>query len=342
MAQGTVKWFNGEKGFGFIEVDGGGADVFVHYSAIESSGYRSLEEGQRVEFDLSPRAQGSPSGQGPRLVRCGSPSERSVGHLAELLARVVVKFYLSRPCCVPALELDKTLIEGDPRPPAKDLAGEPLVEPVRRRQLLNQKPGQRRVVPGPGGHETVLQRPQGFDSRSAQVSQSHRHVPGRDGDARRLAHSGQDLGNRTRFAVGHDQRAATRLPAVIQRREQGIHRVADVGRVDQRRTRADQREPAAPGPINDPRDQLRVARAPHEVRSDRDHGEFPAVGAERGPLRVGLAAGVRSACGCRIPGSAPRPTSDLPGWATEGEETCTRRSTRQRGKLRRSLGSLGR
>ena len=49
MTQGTVKWFNGEKGFGFIEVDGGGADVFVHYSAIESTGFRSLDEGQRVE-----------------------------------------------------------------------------------------------------------------------------------------------------------------------------------------------------------------------------------------------------------------------------------------------------
>jgi CspA family cold shock protein len=57
MAQGTVKWFNGEKGYGFIAVDGGGADVFVHYSAIESSGYRSLDEGQRVEFDTT---------QGPR------------------------------------------------------------------------------------------------------------------------------------------------------------------------------------------------------------------------------------------------------------------------------------
>ena len=49
MTQGTVKWFNGEKGFGFIEVDGGGADVFVHYSAIESTGFRSLDEGQRVD-----------------------------------------------------------------------------------------------------------------------------------------------------------------------------------------------------------------------------------------------------------------------------------------------------
>jgi len=53
MAQGTVKWFNGEKGYGFIAVDGGGADVFVHYSAIDGSGYRSLDEGQRVEFETT-------------------------------------------------------------------------------------------------------------------------------------------------------------------------------------------------------------------------------------------------------------------------------------------------
>ena len=53
MAQGTVKWFNAEKGFGFIAQDGGGADVFVHYSAIDSQGYRSLDEGQRVEFDIT-------------------------------------------------------------------------------------------------------------------------------------------------------------------------------------------------------------------------------------------------------------------------------------------------
>ena len=59
MAQGTVKWFNGEKGFGFIAVDGGGPDVFVHYTAIESSGYRSLDEGQRVEFDTTQGPKGA-------------------------------------------------------------------------------------------------------------------------------------------------------------------------------------------------------------------------------------------------------------------------------------------
>ena len=58
MAQGTVKWFNGEKGFGFIAVDGGGEDVFVHYSAIASSGYRSLDEGQRVEFETTQGQKG--------------------------------------------------------------------------------------------------------------------------------------------------------------------------------------------------------------------------------------------------------------------------------------------
>ena len=58
MAQGTVKWFNAEKGYGFIAVEGGGADVFVHYSAIATSGYRSLEEGQKVEFDVTQGQKG--------------------------------------------------------------------------------------------------------------------------------------------------------------------------------------------------------------------------------------------------------------------------------------------
>jgi cold shock protein len=52
VAQGTVKWFNAEKGFGFIAQDGGGPDVFVHFSAIQADGYRSLDENQRVEFEV--------------------------------------------------------------------------------------------------------------------------------------------------------------------------------------------------------------------------------------------------------------------------------------------------
>ncbi len=51
MATGKVKWFNGEKGFGFIEQEGGGEDLFVHFSAIQGSGYRNLNEGDEVEFD---------------------------------------------------------------------------------------------------------------------------------------------------------------------------------------------------------------------------------------------------------------------------------------------------
>ena len=67
MAQGTVKWFNPDKGFGFINVDGGEQDVFVHYSAIESSGYRSLQEDQRVEFDIT-QGQKGPQAEHVRVL----------------------------------------------------------------------------------------------------------------------------------------------------------------------------------------------------------------------------------------------------------------------------------
>ena len=58
MAQGTVKWFNPDKGFGFINVDGGGTDVFVHFSAIDSDGFRSLNENQCVEFEITQGTKG--------------------------------------------------------------------------------------------------------------------------------------------------------------------------------------------------------------------------------------------------------------------------------------------
>ena len=68
MAQGTVKWFNAEKGFGFIEQADGGPDVFAHYSAIEADGYRSLDEGATVEFEITQGPKG-PQADKIRVVR---------------------------------------------------------------------------------------------------------------------------------------------------------------------------------------------------------------------------------------------------------------------------------
>jgi CspA family cold shock protein len=67
MAQGTVKWFNAEKGFGFISPDGGGADVFVHFSAIKGNGFRTLEENQRVQFEVG-QGQKGPQAENVEVV----------------------------------------------------------------------------------------------------------------------------------------------------------------------------------------------------------------------------------------------------------------------------------
>ena len=68
MNNGTVKWFNAEKGFGFIEREDGG-DVFVHFSAIVEDGYKSLEEGQSVEFDI---VEGERGEQASNVVKCNN------------------------------------------------------------------------------------------------------------------------------------------------------------------------------------------------------------------------------------------------------------------------------
>ncbi len=58
MAKGTVKWFNGEKGFGFIAPEDGSDDVFVHHTSIQATGFRNLDEGQTVEFDVEQGPKG--------------------------------------------------------------------------------------------------------------------------------------------------------------------------------------------------------------------------------------------------------------------------------------------
>ncbi|GAA4049127.1 MULTISPECIES: transcription antiterminator/RNA stability regulator CspE [Agromyces] len=67
MATGTVKWFNAEKGFGFIAPSDGSADVFAHFSAITGSGYRSLDEGQNVEFEVV-QGQKGPQAENIRAI----------------------------------------------------------------------------------------------------------------------------------------------------------------------------------------------------------------------------------------------------------------------------------
>ena len=68
MATGTVKWFNPDKGYGFIQPDDGGSDAFVHISAVERSGLSSLQEGQKVEYELAPGRDGKSAAENLVIV----------------------------------------------------------------------------------------------------------------------------------------------------------------------------------------------------------------------------------------------------------------------------------
>jgi len=68
MASGTVKWFNSQKGYGFIAPEGGSKDVFVHTSAVERAGLQGLNEGQRIQYDLAPGKDGKSSAENLKVT----------------------------------------------------------------------------------------------------------------------------------------------------------------------------------------------------------------------------------------------------------------------------------
>src|SRR3989304_3540311 len=78
MAQGTVKWFNDAKGYGFIQVEGG-EDVFVHYSTIQANGFKSLSEGDRVEFEVTKGPKGLQASNVRKIYRARGPTGRPAG-----------------------------------------------------------------------------------------------------------------------------------------------------------------------------------------------------------------------------------------------------------------------
>ena len=78
MATGTVKWFSNAKGYGFVAPDGGGGDVFVHYSVINMEGYRTLKRGQQVQFDLSQGPKGLHATNVRSMSEVDAPSKTEV------------------------------------------------------------------------------------------------------------------------------------------------------------------------------------------------------------------------------------------------------------------------
>ena len=86
MAAGVVKWFDGAKGFGFIAPDGGDKDIFVHHTEIVGSGFKTLEQGERVEFEVADQAKGP---RAHKVVRTSPPTARSNGGAGENLGTLL-------------------------------------------------------------------------------------------------------------------------------------------------------------------------------------------------------------------------------------------------------------
>jgi CspA family cold shock protein len=82
MTQGTVKWFNDAKGFGFIEPDGGGADVFAHFSAVQMEGFRTLKQGSRVTYELVQGPKGDLAHNISPVDAAGAPVLAAAGQMA--------------------------------------------------------------------------------------------------------------------------------------------------------------------------------------------------------------------------------------------------------------------
>ncbi len=87
MALGTVKWFNDSKGFGFIEPEGGGADVFAHFSAVQMEGFRTLKQGGRVSYELVQGPKGDLAQNIRPVLDDGAPAEQSATELAGALTQ---------------------------------------------------------------------------------------------------------------------------------------------------------------------------------------------------------------------------------------------------------------
>ena len=191
-------------------------------------------------------------------------------------------------------EAREALIEADAGRPLEHLADPTLVEPVRCRQLAGQESGHRRIIrPAPDP-------PQALSDSTAGPRDRAGHGAGGGLDPARGADPLDQLGHRARLAVGDHERLPVAVLRMVESGHHRVHGVVDVRGVDQGPPAAHEGQPAGPGTIDDPPDQLRVARAPDQVRTDRDRREPGAISGQDIELGLGLAPGVVALGAARI------------------------------------------